>query len=143
MLGLREFEAALRRVEAGANQASKVAVAITAAKVEAEAKANFEGSHAKGDPHVGGNKPNVVTGQTRRSIRTDPIARYGLADYGTIVAPRVKWARRLELGWPSSDGTVGHGVTRAFPYFAEPAKRGRDEFRTVAAEQWSRFLIRG
>ena len=142
MLGLNEFMAALRRAEAGANAASRAAVAITGAKVEAEAKANFEGSHAKGEPHVGGNKPNVVTGQTRRSIRMDPIARYGLADFGTIVAPRVKWARRLELGWPAErdDGKVGHGVTRPFPYFAEPALRARSEFRSIAAEQWSRYL---
>ena len=142
MIGLPEFQAALRRAEAGANAAARAAVAITGAKVEAEAKANFEGSHAAGEPHVGGNKPNVVTGQTRRSIRMDPIARYGLADFGTIVAPRVKWARRLELGWPQSmdDGKVGHGVTRPFPFFEEPARRAREEFRDVAAVQWTRYL---
>lgn len=140
MLGLREFLAALDRAEAGANAAARAAVAQTAAEAEAGAKKNFQGSHARGELHVGGDKPNVVTGTLRRSIRTDPIARLGLADYGTVVAPRVIYARRVEKGWPTSDGSVGHGVTRAFPYFEEPAKKARESLRVHAAEQWSRYL---
>jgi hypothetical protein len=142
MLGLREFENALKRAEAGANEAARSAVAAAAAIAEAGAKKNFEGSHKRGEPHVGGDKPNVVSGDLRRSIRTDPIRRYSIGDFGTVVAPRMKYARRVELGWPSGDGTRGHQATRPFPYFAEPARRARDEFRALAAEQWRRYLTR-
>lgn len=140
LLGLSQFEAALRRVAKDADAAAKTAVVETAALVEREAKHNFFGSHKKGEPHVGGDKPNVVTGTLRRSIIADPVRRYGIADYGTVVAPRAVYGRRVELGWSASDGTRGHQVTRAFPYFEEPARRGREEFPRIAAERWRRFL---
>lgn len=140
MLGLREFLAALDKAEAGAGAASRAAVALTAAEVEAEAKKNFQGSHGKGQPHTGGDKPNVVTGTLRRSIQADPITRMGLAEYGTSIGPRAVYGRRVELGWPHSDGTRGHGVTRPFPYFTEPAKKAGDSLRVHAAEQWNRYL---
>lgn len=140
ILGLHEFEAALVRVAKGAENAARDAVAETAALAEAGAKKNFEGAHAKGQPHVGGDKPNIVTGTLRRSIRTDPIRRYALGDYGTIVAPRVKYARRVELGYPGGGGGRGHQATRPFPYFTEPAKHAKDRFRTIAAERWRIYM---
>jgi hypothetical protein len=115
-------------------------VSKTAALVEKRAKENFEGSHAKGQPHVGDHHPNVVTGTARRSVRTDPVQRFGLGDYGTIVAPRAKYYRRLELGWPTSDGTRGHQVTRPFPSFVPAAREARKEFPEIAAETWRAFL---
>lgn len=140
LLGLREFLEAVRRVEEGAGEAAREAVAETAAMVERDAKANFQGAHKRGQPHTGGDKPNVVTGTLRRSIKADPIRRYSLAEYGTVVAPRAIYGRRVELGWPHSDGQVGHGVTRAFPFFGPAAKKAREEFPRVTAEKWSRFL---
>lgn len=140
LLGLGEFLAALKRAEEQAGEASRDAVAQTAAMVEREAKANFSGSHRRGEPHVGGDKPNVVTGNLRRSIHADPIRRYSLAEYGTIIAPRAVYGRRVELGWPHSDGQRGHGVTRAFPYFTEPAAKARREFPRIAEERWARYL---
>lgn len=140
LLGVRELTRALERVAVEADVAARDAVAKTAAMVESAAKRNFVGSHSKGDPHVGGDQPNVVTGTARRSIRTDPIRRYGLGDYGTVVAPRVIYGRRLELGYPGGGGGRGHQATRAFPYFEEPAKKARDEFPRIAATRWSAFL---
>jgi hypothetical protein len=128
-------------VEAGANAAARKAVAEAAALAEAGAKQNFEGSHARGEPHVGGDKPNVVTGTLRRSIRADPIRRYGIADYGTVVAPRVAYARRVEKGYPGGGDGPGQQATRAFPYFEPAAHIAREQFRVIAAEQWRRFLL--
>ena len=140
ILGLREIEAALTKVSDGADAAARTAVAKTAAMVEKEAKAAFEGSHARGEPHVGGPHPNVVTGTARRSVRTDPVTRYGIGDYGTIVAPRARYYRRLELGWPTSDGTRGHQRTRPFPSFGPAAQKARREFPETAAAEWRKFL---
>lgn len=140
MLGLPEFEAAIRRVAAGADEAARTSITEIAARVEAKAKANFEGAHQKGQPHVGGDKPNIVTGTARRGIRSGKLERVSLADYSLQVGPTTKYSRRLELGWPDSDGTVGHQVTRAFPFFTPAVRDVGPEARGIAAEQWSKFL---
>lgn len=140
ILGLAEFEAALRRVAFQAGEAARIAVAKTAAEVEAEAKKNFDGAHRRGEPHVGGEKPNVVTGNLRRSIRTDPIKMYALGDYGTVVAPRAIYGRRVELGYPGGGSGPGHQKTRAFPYFVPAAQHGGARLHDHAAEQWRAFL---
>lgn len=141
MLGLKEFEAALKRVATGADSAGRTAVVKAAALAEAEAKRNFEGSHGKGEPHVGGDKPNVVTGTARRSIVHDPVVQYGFGDWATKVGPTVKYGRRLELGYPRQPGAGrGHQTTRPFPYFGPAAKKAREAFPSIAAEQWRRFM---
>lgn len=140
ILGLAEFEAALRRVAFEAGEAGRIAVAKTAAMVEAEAKKNFDGAHRKGEPHVGGSRPNVVTGNLRRSIRTDPIKVYALGDYGTVVAPRAIYGRRIELGYPGGGGGPGQQPTRAFPYFVPAAQHAGAKFSDTAAAQWRAFL---
>jgi hypothetical protein len=134
LLGLREFEAALKKVAAQADVAGKAAVKEMAAQVEAAAKGNFQGSHAKGDPRVGTSpaRPNVVTGTTRRLIRTDPIQRYGIGDYGTTVAPRAKWSRALELG-----RTPG---AAAYPFFEPAVTAVRPRFPSITADQWRRYV---
>jgi hypothetical protein len=132
ILGLSEFKRALAKVAAEADETAKIAVSKTAAVAESGAKKNFQGSHPKGQPHVGGDKPNVVTGNARREIRTDPIRRYAVGDYGTVVAPRANYSRRLELGYPEG--------RNAYPFFMEPAKKACGEFRDIAAEQWRSFL---
>lgn len=129
--GLKALEGAIERVGGQADGAAKSIVARSAAVVEAAAKANFSGSHKKGEPHVGGDKPNVVTGTLRRSIRADAVTRHGLGDYGTTVGPRAVYGRRVELGWKGSKG---------YPFF-EPAVRDvRPQLRAIAAEEWRKFL---
>lgn len=129
--GVDAFFGALDRLEAAADRATKELVATASAKLVKRSQANFVGSHRRGEPHVGGPKPNIVTGQTRRSIRPDPITRYGRASYGTIVAPRVKWGRRLELGFKGS---------RGYPYFGPAARELEPEFRRDAADIWRKNM---
>lgn len=130
-LGVGELEAALTKVAGQAEEASRALVERSAAMVEAAAKANFDGSHARGRPHVGGSKPNVVTGTLRRSIHADPVRRYGLSDYGTVVGPHVIYGRRVELGY---NGSTPH------PYFAPAVQAVRPRFAELSARTWREFL---
>jgi hypothetical protein len=141
ILGLAEFRAAIEKVAAETDAAARLAVTKAAAYLEKEAKAGFEGVHGKGQPHVGGDKPNVVTGTARRSIRSDPVSRMGLGDYRTIVAPRAVYYRRLELGYPGGQGR-GHQHTRAFPSFGPAAEKAREKFPEIAGDTWREFLTR-
>ena len=129
--GIRGFGEAMDRIAEQAAEASKEIVARSAAVVEAAAKANFEGAHKKGQPHVGGDRPNVVTGTLRRSIRSTPIVQVGRGAYSTTVGPSTVYARRVELGYRGS---------RAYPYFSPAARKVQPQLEAIAAETWRKFL---
>lgn len=133
LLGVREFESALRKVAAQADLAARRNVAEAAALLEKTAKANFEGHHKKGQPHEGGDKPNVVSGTLRRSIHHTPIARLGFANYGTDVGPSTVYARSVELG--------NHPGWAAYPYFEPAYDELRGQYGAIAARNWGRFML--
>ncbi len=132
-VGQEAFFAALDKIQRAADMATKEVVVNAETKLVRAAQGNFIGSHRRGEPHVGGNRPNVVTGTTRRSIRGDLLRRYGVADYGTTVAPRVKWGRRLELGWRGSPG---------YPFFQPAVEKVRPEIRRDAVDIWVKNIQR-
>lgn len=134
VLGLREFQDALVRVQEGADQASRAAVARMSALVEDAVKGNFQGAHPRGEPHVGTvpPRPNVVTGYLRRSVKSDPITREGIADYGTRVGPRAAYARAVELG-----RTPG---SAKYPYFVPGVNAVRPRFPQITADEWRKFV---
>lgn len=134
VIGLREFHTALETVAHEAEAASQRSVTRMAAMVEAAVKGNFQGSHAKGDPHVQTSppRPNVVSGTLRRSVRSDPIQRRGVADFATQVGPRTIYARAVEKG-------IRPG-SAAYPYFEPGVEHERPKFPGVAAEEWRKFL---
>lgn len=141
--GLGELQAAFTKVSTQADATARSIVVKSAALVEKEAKANFEGAHARGEPHVDNarNVPNIVTGTARRSITHDRVTRIGLATYGTRVGPTVIYARRLELGGTSTGGWGGSTVTtRPFPYFAPAVRLARTQFTALAVAEWQAFL---
>lgn len=123
----------LDKIEEAADKATKELIATASARLVREAQSNFSGAHARGEPHVGGSKPNVVSGDLRRSIKSDPITRYAKADYGTIVAPRMIYGRRVELGFQGSP---------AYPYFAPAAEKLQPQFERDAADIWSAAMSR-
>lgn len=129
--GLNEVYAAIDRVSTQADTAAKAIVTQGAAAVEAAIKSHFSGSHAKGQPHVGGSEPNVVTGTLRRSIRADPVAQVGAGEFGTKVGPRTVYARRVELGYR---GTGGYPYTH--PGYADAMPK----LEAIRLEQARRFL---
>lgn len=133
LLGVSEFERALKKVAAKADAAARRNVVEGAALVEKLAKANFEGSHKRGKPHEGGDKPNVVTGTLRRSIRHDPVTRFRFADYGTKVGPHTIYARSVELG--------NYAGANRYPYFEPAVEEAHGLFASIADRNWRRFIL--
>ncbi|MEC5149142.1 hypothetical protein [Cryobacterium sp. GrIS_2_6] len=143
-LGISEFESALKKVAAQADDASKIIVAKSAAVVVKEAMSNFEGTrkrimgpraekygHLVADRHVGGDKPNVISGDLRRSIKADPITRFGFTEYGTKVAPRMAYGRRVELGLNGSKG---------YPFFEPGVLNARPLLAAIARDAWAEIV---
>jgi hypothetical protein len=140
LTGLSELQAAFTKVNAQAEATARSIVTKAAAMVEKEAKGNFEGAHAKGDPHVGGDKPNVVTGNLRRSITHTRVTRFGPFGYSSKVGPTAIYGRRVELGGTSSGWGGSTVTTRPFPYFEPAVKASRAKFEALAAAEWAGFL---
>lgn len=123
-LGLNEFKAAVDKLAIKSEEASREAIGVAAAIVEAEIKANFEGAHARGAPHVGGDKPNIVSGTLRRSVHADPITRVDKNDYVTFVGPRTVYGRAVELGYNGS---------HPYPYTAPAFKSAKPKIAAAQA----------
>lgn len=131
--GIPAFDEALRNIETNLDRASSAALVELAALAESKAKGNFQGSHAKGQPHVGGAMPNVVSGNLRRSIQRTAVLRTGPGDYMTRVFPSTVYARAVELGNPRTG-------SRAFPYFAPAMKVVRANANDILSRAWSKYI---
>lgn len=129
--GMEDLEKAFVRVGVQVDLAAKANVSVAAATLIRDAQNNFEGSHKKGQPHVGGNKPNVVTGNLRRSIMADSMNHYGMGVYSQQVGPTMKYGRRVELGL---------APTGPYPYFGPAAAKVRAEMAAIATANWARFI---
>lgn len=139
--GVDAFLAGVEKQVAAFDVAARATATEAAAWVEAEAKGNFVGSHRRGEPHVGGPRPNVVTGNARRSITHEPIRRVGVAAYYTRVGPTAVYGRRLQLGWPGpSDGLPGHQVTKPYPYMPD-AYEVQAHLSEIAQRNWRRAVL--
>lgn len=129
--GFGDVRAAFVRIGAGVDQAAKANMTEATAFLIKEAMANFEGAHKKGQPHVGGDKPNVVTGNLRRSIMADGVHHTGMGSYETTVGPTMKYGRRVELGL---------APTGAYPYFGPAAAKTRTIMSAIATANWARYI---
>lgn len=139
--GWAEFEGVLAAMPKQIDAASRAALTQSAALIEARAKRNFIGSHARGMPHVGGNKPNVVTGNLRRSILTTPPVRTGgLAGWMAKVGPTTVYGRRIELGYPGGGKGRGHQRTRPFPYLRPAVEGATWQLRNIALAHWAKVF---
>jgi len=92
---------------------------------------NFEGVHKRGQPHVGGDKPNVVTGYLRRSIRMDPIVKVGRGHYVSKVGPNAIYGRSVELGYNGS---------KAYPYFTPAVHSAEQAFGEIRDRAFAQYL---
>ena len=131
--GLSELFAAIDRISTEAGQVAESVVTSGAVQAVREAQANFQGSHKKGQPHVGGDGPNVVTGNLRRSIRYTPPEHLGLFEYTTQVGPTAVYGRAVELGYAARN-------MRPHPYFTPAAAKVMASLNEVAAASWAKFL---
>lgn len=133
MFGVAEWQKKFAEAAIGVDLAARANVTVAAAELVKEAMANFEGAHRKGEPHVGGNKPNVVTGTLRRSIKADPIRRDMTGGYSTTVGPQgAVYSRAIELG------RKGHN--RPFPYFGPAAASVRARMTGIAVVNWAKYV---
>jgi hypothetical protein len=130
-LGAKEAMAALDKIAVQGDLASKTMIASAAALVVKETQAQFQGSHKKGEPHVGGAQPNIVTGMLRRSIIMAPIVQVGASDYQTTVGPSAIYGRRVELGYKGS---------AAYPFFTPGVQSAQTKFPALQEEIYSKFL---
>ena len=119
--------------------AARKSVIETAVDVERRAKANFVGSHRRGQPHVGGNKPNVVSGDLRRSIQIRPPVRTAKGSWKCDVGPNMIYGARVEFGYRGTGGGPGQHTTRPFPYMA-PAIRAAQPGVRRTVMRWVRAI---
>lgn len=106
-------------------QAAGFAIGKVALEVERQAKINaYTGKHKAGTPRVegGGEGPNVISGNLRRSITTE--IHLGFGSYVATVGPTMVYARQVELG----GGKWKSGVK--YPYL-EPALKKLQEDGTL------------
>lgn len=123
--GGREMAGALRRMNDNVAYGSRVGVQRTAMALVKQAKINATnppprlGMTAGRDPGTG---PAVVSGRLRNSIVITEQGPTGKWGYQATVAPTVKYARRLELGFSGADSLGRVYDQPAYPFFG-PAYR--------------------
>ena len=170
-LGLGEFGRALNKLVSGATISSRVSTMQPAGGWLPQARTNASGparSNVAGRKPVivfeGGVKrrrtrfstsagtitlgmgeggPGVVTGRLRNSIMVVDEHSGGLTGYEVTVAPTVKYARRLELGFTGPDSLGRHYDQPPYPYFG-PAYDFvvRYAIPSIYAEAWAKALAR-
>lgn len=122
VIGLSEFRAAMAKVAADTDAASKAIITEASALITKEAKANFSGRHKKGQPHMGGAQPNVVSGKLRRSIKRSKVKK--TADgWTSTVKPALIYAKRIE--------------TLGYPYFTPAVKDSEAAVQAIAKKRYS------
>jgi len=142
-IGSSELRAAFDNVAVRADMASKAIAAESAALVVAKAQGNFEGTRVRvksgtgkswsvyPDRHVGGSKPNIITGYLRRSIRSTPIVKVGRGHYVSKVGPNAIYGRSVELGYNGS---------KAYPYFTPAVHSAEQAFGEIRDRAFAQYL---
>ena len=138
--GVKEFERAIEVMIAKVDVAAREAVTKGGHLIEAKSKEQFSGAHAKGQPHVGGNAPNVVTGTARRSIHGDSITHIGFGTWQSLTGPSVVYGRRLELGFNGVDALGRVYDTQGYPYMQPGFDEAKPELPRIFAEAWGAAL---
>lgn len=133
MIGLGPFKESIAKLVTHADEVTASAIGEAAHIIEAETKAKFAGSHARGAGHVGGSEPNVVTGTLRRSIHVKGPTRSG-AGWSADIGPSAIYARAIELGLHQAPGV-------RYPYFAPGVRSAMPKVRALLDERY-RMLFR-
>lgn len=141
-LGLGELQSAVERGAAQANQAARANVVAASAMLTRDAMDNFEGAHRKNKPRVpnSSQKPNIVTGTLRRSIRGSGVIPLGFGFYSQTVGPSTVYGRRVEMGFSGTDSMGRHYSQPAYPFFGPAVRKLRGEISAIAAANWRKFI---
>ena len=140
--GLDAFKAGLDGLIARIDAATRVATGIGGHVIEANAKRQFEGNHPPGQPHIGGNKPNVASGTLYRSITLVPPMPepLGLGIWRVSVAPTTKYGRRIELGFRGADSLGRRFNQPPYPFMQPGLEQAIPILSTVFSDAWARAL---
>jgi hypothetical protein len=138
--GISRLHAEMTALDRAADAGTRETLTVLGALTTHEAQNNFSGSHAKGQPHTGGDKPNVVTGYLRRSITMKPVIPVGPGLYETEVGIGAKYGRRVENGFTGSD-SIGRKYNQpAFPFFDPAVKKTLDKAEETAAAIYAKHF---
>lgn len=96
--GLAPLLASLHSLKAREDAATRSATRDSGQRLVFDARSNFLGSHAPGFWHIGGARPNTVTGTLQASILSTSVVSTGPGRYSTRVGPHAIYARVIELG---------------------------------------------
>lgn len=138
--GQDSFHASMARIRAAADEATREALTVVGASVVKKAQHNFSGAHAKGKPHEGGDKPNVVTGYLRRSIEMTPLRHEATGFWALDVQVGAIYGRRVEKGFYGRDSLGRIFAQRAYPYFDPAAHDAMDTFAPLAAAIYAKHF---
>lgn len=141
IIGVHEIHAAFVKVGAQVDAAAKATVQQGTKQFLTDAKSGFEFAHKANEAHVGGNKPNIVTGHLRRSILSTPLEHTGMGEYSATAGPSMVYGPRVELGFegPDSLGRVYH--QKPFPYIEPAAKKLHDSLPDLMAANWHKYVV--
>ena len=120
-------------------QAVAYGLAQVAFAFERQAKQNFSGTrrrvggHIEPRYHVGGDKPNVITGNLRRSINTKIVKGFE-GSYTATVGPSMVYARAVEQGLPNWKRG------RGYPYIEPAYKTVKPRVSSIFANAVARKL---
>lgn len=131
--GMDAFRSAIAEMNVKVGLAAQANVRDGSAMVVREAMANFEGAHKKNRPRVpnSSNRPNIVTGNLRRSIRSSGITSLGGARFEATAGPTAIYGRRVELGFNNRG---------SYPFFGPAVKATRARMQAVATSNWAKYL---
>jgi hypothetical protein len=141
VVGLSEFHAAFVKVGAQADQAAHASVQDGTKFFLNRAQGGFEGSHQRGQTHTGGDKPNVVTGNLRRSLKSQGVEHIGMGEWSGSAGPTMAYARRVELGAKGPDSLGRNMNSRAFPYVQPAYDALQKELPRIVAANWTKYVI--
>jgi len=139
--GLKALQDAFVKVGAQADQAAKATVQEGTKMFLQDSKGGFEFAHKRGEPHVGGAKPNIVTGNLRRSILNTPLEHVGMGEYRDTVSPSAVYARRVETGFEGPDSLGRQYHQKAYPYMGPAAEKLQEKLPGIMAANWNKYVM--
>lgn len=91
-------KSALEALKARLGHATSLATYEAGDVLVQKARANFVGAHAPGEWHLGGPKPNIVTGNLMFSILAGPVRNSGYGIYSVTAQPHTIYQSVIEHG---------------------------------------------
>lgn len=162
LAGVREFDAAMKKLTAKADLASRAFVTEGGALIAKSAKRQFTtvAVHresgvrkvmTKGERmgkgwkierkggHVEGEKPHVRSGNLSRSIKVH-TAKLGYGKWTSATYPSAIYGRRVELGFRATDSIGRSYNQRPYPYMEPGFRKALPELRELRARLWAEAI---